>query len=495
MLISNTECLNFSKPSDLSRIRQDVRIEHGIIRETGVLSRRPGEKVIDAEGGSLLPGLHDHHVHLASYAASLTSVSCGPTSVCSETGLIRSLQSAPGNDWLRGINYHESVAGHIDRKWLDDHGPDRPIRIQHRSGRLWILNTVALELLEQRSANTPGIESDALQDVEDGRLFDLDNLLREITKGNPLPVARASQNLASFGVTGINDMTPSNDLDTWQWFIKLQTTGDLLQKLRLSGKQILSEVSASVSSKLRIGELKVHLHESELPDFFEIVESITISHSIGRAVAIHCVTQTELIFALAAIREAGILPGDRIEHASVMSPDALAMVRETGVYVVTQPNFILDRGDSYLSDIPPDQLGWLYRCRSLAEQSVPFVFGTDLPFGSPDPWIAIKAATCRQTNSKQTLAEDETITPEMAMVCFLGDLDYPLKPRSVAVGAPADLCLLDCPWTIARKELSSSHVRMTILDGEVISDCSPTLRRSPEGEFVMSDAATQLHTN
>jgi dihydroorotase-like cyclic amidohydrolase len=42
--------------------RGDVRIEQGLIAETGALTAREGEAVIDAKGGALLPGLHDHHI-------------------------------------------------------------------------------------------------------------------------------------------------------------------------------------------------------------------------------------------------------------------------------------------------------------------------------------------------------------------------------------------------------------------------------------------------
>ena len=53
--------------------------------------------------------------------------------------LAEALHRAPGEGWLRGIGYHDGIADRIDRTWLDRHGPDRPIRIQHRGGRMWIL--------------------------------------------------------------------------------------------------------------------------------------------------------------------------------------------------------------------------------------------------------------------------------------------------------------------------------------------------------------------
>jgi len=471
MLISNAECLELKPDHSLSLSYQDVRIEQNIIVAVGALEPRYGESVLDATGAALLPGLHDHHVHFASYAAALRSVACGPPTVHSEKDLIEQLNlAAGGHGWLRGINYHESVAGDIDRYWLDRYGPKRPIRIQHRSGRLWILNSNALEVIRNSPPDKLSREHHARLDTEDGRLYDVDNFLWELTGDSPLSVAAASQNLASFGVTGINDMTPSNNESTCNWFVEMQAKAALRQKVRLSGSRELSEVTGSVGGKLKIGECKLHLHESDLPDFYDLCRVIRDSHDENRAVAVHCVTEAALVFALAALQDSGIRSGDRIEHASVVSPATLELLCETGLGVVTQPNFVLERGDTYLNEIPEHEHAWLYRCRTLLQNSVPLAFGTDLPFGHPDPWIAMQAATRRQTSSGRSLGEDETLTPESALAGFLGELDNPAEPRSITVGEPADLCLLKSPWHIARLELSSSDVRATILDGEKIYD-------------------------
>ena len=75
----------------------DLRIEHGIV------AHRPAdpfqtEPVMDACGGLVLPGLHDHHIHVAALAASLTSVRCGPPDVA-EAERVRGLLAATGQ-WL-----------------------------------------------------------------------------------------------------------------------------------------------------------------------------------------------------------------------------------------------------------------------------------------------------------------------------------------------------------------------------------------------------------
>ena len=50
----------------------DIRVGERIV-DVGDLAPNTGEDVLDAEGGTVIPGLHDHHVHLRSAAAALTS--------------------------------------------------------------------------------------------------------------------------------------------------------------------------------------------------------------------------------------------------------------------------------------------------------------------------------------------------------------------------------------------------------------------------------------
>ena len=142
----------------------DVRTEHGRIVEIGPsLARAPGEPVLDAGGGALLPGLHDHHLHLLALAASLVSARCGPPDVRDRRGLAQALARAPGSDgFVRGIGYHESVGGDLDRRILDELADHAPVRVQHRSGVLWILNSAGVAQLGlDAGVDAPGVERDA----------------------------------------------------------------------------------------------------------------------------------------------------------------------------------------------------------------------------------------------------------------------------------------------------------------------------------------------
>lgn len=441
----------------------DVRIAAGRISTMGALEPLDDEVVIEAAGGALLPGLHDHHIHLAALAAKQVSVACGPPDVVDETALATALQQ-PGDGWLRGISYHESVAGMLDAKTLDRMVPNRPVRIQHRSGRMWFLNSLALDALLEKSVPPPGFECDGGGFT--GRLFDEDAWLRDTLASTPPCFGAVSAQLAAMGVTGLTDMSPSNDGVMAQHFKAEQKARRLLQSCVLAGRLELAK--AAFDATLHLGHAKLHLHEAALPDLDSTIEFIGAAHDQGRSIAVHCTTETELVFALAAIDAAGVMRGDRIEHAGIAPDHLVDEIRRMGLWVVSQPHFIAERGDQYAQDVEARDVPLLYRLRTFVEAGVPLAAGSDAPFGSPDPWAAMAAAVSRATRSGLLIGEAEALTPEQALSLFLSDPPDITRQRSIEVGAVADFCLLDQPWEVARERLSADNVRMTIAGGRII---------------------------
>lgn len=444
----------------------DLRIADGRIAAIGALELLPAEPVIDARGGALLPGLHDHHIHLAALAARRDSLPCGPPDVMDEAALAARL-AAPGTGWLRGIGYHESVAGMLDRAMLDRMAPHRPVRIQHRSGRMWFLNSAGLDALLAAADAPPGL------DRATGRLFDEDRWLRGALGGTPPDFAGVSADLVRCGITGITDMSPANDTAMAAHFIAQQAAGHLRQRCLLAGTLALVDMPATATlatSQFAIGPAKIHLHEADLPDYDATVAFITTAHGQDRVVAIHCISETELVFALAALAEAGSRPGDRIEHASIAPNSAVAEIARLGVAVVSQPHFIAERGDQYRTMVEPDSIPRLYRLRAFLDAGVTLAGGSDAPFGEPDPWAAMRAAVSRRTRTGHSIGAGEALTPEQALALFLADPVDLGHQRTITVGAPADLCLLDRAWQQARTRLSADDVRMTILGGAIVHD-------------------------
>ena len=445
--------------------RGDVRIEGGRVGAIGALRAEQGEPVVEARGGLLLPGLHDHHVHVAALAASLTSVRCGPPEVRDAEGLAAALGAA-GSGWLRGIGYHESVAGMLDAAALDRIVPDRPVRVQHRGGRMWFLNSAALDELLAAGEAPPGLER--IGNKYTGRLFEEDDWLKAALGARPPHFARVGAILAAAGVTGLTEISPANDSAMARHFAAERAAGHLPQKVLLAGSPSLCE--ADMAGGMRLGPAKLHLHEAALPLLDDAIAFVRTAHGANRAVAIHCASEVELVFALAAVGVAGAMDGDRIEHVSVAPDSAVAEIARLGLAAVSQPHFIAERGDAYRRDVAPSDQPLLYRLRAFLDAGVPLAAGSDAPFGAADPWASMAAAVSRATRSGARIGPAEALTPEQALDLYLAAPEALGRRRRVAVGAAADLCLIDRGWHRARADLSAVAVRATWIDGRQVLD-------------------------
>jgi predicted amidohydrolase YtcJ len=229
-----------------------------------------------------------------------------------------------------------------------------------------------------------------------------------------------------------------------------------------------TDTTAASRDGIDVGPVKVLLDDVDLPSLDNLVDTITRAHRFDRAVAIHCVTDLQIALALSAINVAGPSGHDRIEHGSIMPVEFDELARACEVTVVTQPHFITERGDDYLREVPEELRDVLYRARTLLDAGIPLAGGTDAPFGSSDPWVAIAAATRRSTRSGTVIGDHERLTPMQAIDLFTGDARTPGRRRRVEVGARADLCLLSLDTESALEDLSSANVRATIIDGHVV---------------------------
>ena len=122
--------------------------------------------------------------------------------------------------------------------------------------------------------------------------------------------------------------------------------------------------------------------------------------------------------------------------------DSLADLAELDPVVVTQPNFVAERGDQYLIDVAAQDQPGLWRLASLRRAGVRVALSTDLPFGGADPWAVMRAAVHRTTSTGAVLNADECVTAATALSMFTGHAVRPDVPRTVEPGQPGDLCVL-----------------------------------------------------
>ncbi len=442
---------------------RDVALDDG--RITAIAPRLPRSAFeVDGEGMTLLPGLHDHHIHLLATAASGDAVNLAgltdpeAVEIALRTG---AAQRAPGA-WVRAVGFDERTCGLPDCTTLDTWIDDRPLRVQDRTGALWILNTAALGALEHDSL-PPGSERDEAG-RPNGRFWREDRWLGAKLPRTLPDLAALGRKLAGFGLTGLTDAGAHNASDEANLLGRARASGALPQHITMMGNPALS-----CPTSISLGALKLMIDDRDLPDLKLLTDLILQARRQGRAVAAHCVTAAELALYLAALDVAGgARRGDRIEHGAAITTDAISEIARTPLAVVTNPGFIHDRGDRYRATIAPCEWNDLYRGASLLQAGIPLAAGSDAPYASPDPWVAMRAARSRLTAAGEPLGPDERVTSSQALSLYASDgLTCKGRTHRLVVGSCANLILCQGMSSDILSDLTAERVRSTIIAGAV----------------------------
>lgn len=420
-----------------------VGVRGGRIAAMGAVVAGQGSEY-DARGLTLGGGLHDHHLHLLATAARMQSVDLTDCRrVDAVIARLRAGAGGPGG-WVRAIGYDERVAGLPDRAMLDDWLPDRPLRVQDRTGCYWLLNSSGLAQLGE-GAFPSCVELD-VEGRPNGRIWRGDAWLRERIGGAPPSLAALGARFAEWGVTGVTDAGASNGAVE-----AALLAGAMPQRLVVMGTEDLP-----AGDGYALGPVKLLLDENDLPPVEAVAGRITAARMLNRNVAAHCVTLGELVFYLEALEIAGgAKPGDRIEHGGMIAESLIGDIAEAGLTVVTQPNFIHDRGDRYRAQMDADDLTDLYRLGSLTQGGVRVLGGSDAPYGDANPWVALRAATDRRTRDGDMIGGGEAVSRAEALALY---------QKPLTIGASADLILYD--WPEDGDALGT--VALTMIGGEIV---------------------------
>lgn len=426
----------------------DVAIDAGVIRAVG-RDIQQTEIEIDGKGDLLLPGLHDHHLHILALAARNHSVNL--------RGLIREedvravLGSAPGGPWVRAVDYDERAAGIPDRHRLDLWIADRPLRLADRTGALRVLNSAALEAIKDRDW-PEGAELD-ISGEPTGRFWREDQWLANALPSAPPELAALGADLAAMGLTSLTDAGAANGPAEAALLVRA-----LPQRLVMMGSEKLK-----AGEGYELGPLKLLIDERAPPEPDALASRISWARNAGRPVAAHCVTEGELALFLAALQiGGGALPGDRIEHGGMIPAGLIPIIAEGKLTVVTNPSFIHARGERYRETIVPAQRDELYPAASLAKAAIALRGGSDAPYGRVDPWLGMRTARSRLTEQGNILSPHERLNAIAALRLYCSG--------KIAVGRQADLILCTGTMQDVLNDLSADRVRLTLIGGEPAFD-------------------------
>ena len=474
-------------------------------------------RLVDCEGQTLVPGFVDAHCHLMAYASFLLAIDCGPSAASSiedvKTAVGQAAAQRPTGEWVRAAGYSEfdlAEGRHPDRHDLDDAAPHHPVKLSHRSGHAVVLNSLALERVGIRT-DTPGptdgaIERDWATGEPTGLLLEMDSHLDgrvqplsedELDKG----IEMASRRLVSLGISAVQDATPANSSERWEalrrWKkrevlaprVTMMAGADHLERLMESGLAF-----GSTDGDLRLGPVKIMVTRTtgELrPTYDELRCRVRAAHEAGFPVAVHAVEAEAVDLAVDILaseqgrtESSGFEFRDRIEHCSECLPETLARLRGSKIVVVTQPGFLYDQGDRYLSEVDPAVRPWLYRMGSLSRAGVVTAASSDAPVVGPDPFVGIYAAVTRRSRSgrvvgaSEAVSAGETLRMHTLHGAYAGGQER--ETGSIKVGKRADLALLDRdPVGVEPEDVLETKVALTLIGGRVAWGTNIS---SPSGE-------------
>ena len=516
LLLLNARVLDLHAPPNASlSIHQAVAIGSGRIISVGrndevSASAGPAARVIDCNGLTLMPGLVDCHCHLLALGSTLRGLDCGPQAACSISTLQQLVKNradlTPPGGWIRGFGYDDNALAekrHPNRWDLDPVAGGHPVRLDHRSRHASVLNSRGLELLGITSETPDPVEGvidrDPASGTPTGLLLEMGGFLRRRLDAahDPGPLQEGvrllNQKLLAYGITSAHDAGPGNDLQRWETFRELRSSGQLSCRVTMMAglKHIEEFREAGLSfgdgdSGLRLGHAKIMVTRTTgalHPGVAELQDMVQRAHTAGFPVAIHAVEQ-EAVAAAAAVltgeRESrgGLTVRDRIEHCSECPPELVAQVVQSGATIVTQPGFVYWQGDSYLANVEPDLLDHLYDAAGLRQAGASVAFGSDAPVIDPNPWPAIYSAVTRRSRSGAFVGASagqggpaQGLPVRDALRMYTGDQAAAVPPErhmGITPGNAADLALLDAdPSEIGVEEIKDIRATMTIIGGQV----------------------------
>ena len=505
LILHNARVITFNPEQPYAEL---VAVRGNRILATGnrddlVLFTGAATKLIDCEGGTVIPGFNDAHCHPISFAVSLLSVDCSPTAVKNIAKIQARIRQQGGQTeegkWIRAANYDEF---HLDekrppnRRELDQASPRHPVILVHHTAGNCVLNTLALRLagITRDTPDPPGgtIHRDPATGEPDGLISGRNEQVEraippigeeELDRGMKL----ANQEFLSHGITSVQDTgwnNGSRHWQTWQRLIDQKTTS--LRVSMMLGTAFLDEANptglsmCSGDNRLRVGGIKLALDESTgcpHPPQQDINQLALRACRAGFCVAFHVSDIPMLEASLAAIkfvcREIPAAENRfRLEHCTICPPGLLLKIKASGAIVVTQPSFLYYMGQPYLEEASSQQGNWFQPIGSFLRWGVKVAFSSDSPLMSSNPLTGICAAVTRKTEAGQKLAPQEGISTLEALKMYtLGGAQASFEEEikgSISPGKLADLAVFNDDLSqIPPEQLPDARVVRCIVNGKV----------------------------
>lgn len=470
----------------LSEEPVDIHIERGVISDiapTGALP--PRGDVLDADGGWVVPGLWDNHVHTVQWALAAERESLGEVVSAAEAAQ-RMASTALLPDGRRvGSGFRDALwADAPTLELLDSRTGEEPTYLINADVHSVWLNSAALR--REGFASPDGMlrEEDAFE------------ISRRLNAADPergdRAVRDAGERAAARGVTGLVDFDMAWTADAWPRRVAAGFAAhrvefavypfDLDRAIAagLRSGEFHQEPDAPLDGAglVRVGSVKIitdgslgtrtaacsHPYAGDEGNFGvlnvereDLVDLLVRATGAGLSAAVHAIGDRATTMALDAFTLSGA--SGTIEHAQLVRHADLARFARLGVIASVQPQHALDDRD-LVDGLWARQTAVGYPLASLRNAGVELRFGSDAPVAPLDPWQAIAAAVARTDDDRESWHPEERLSVDAALQAS--------ARTSVRPGEPADIVLCDSdPHTASASVLRGMGVSATLLAGRL----------------------------
>lgn len=472
--------------------------------------------------GVALPGLSDAHVHVGGLGQQLERLDLrGLSKPKILEKVAEAVRSAPKGSWVFGQGWDEGFwrpAAFPAAAELDAVSADHPVVLRRIDGHSMWVNSAVLSLagISRSTPDPPGgrvyrnTENDPTGMLVDRAMDAVGRVTPEPTPSERERRIRAAlRQYARWGLTSVHDA--GADLESIAIYKDLlargelpvriytmaQGTGATLERCLAQGPEVgLGEGRLSIRSFKIFLDGALGSRGAELADAYsdapgerglrlmddgQLDEFVRAARGKGFQVAAHAIGDLAVRRALDGYERGGATARDRfrIEHASVIPPDALPRFTSLGVIASIQPVFVGEYSRWADDRLGALRVGWVLPMRQLLAAGANVASGTDYPASDSGDPIATLYCTVTRKNAEGSRAagwrNEQSTTVDAALRSMtLGPAFAAFQENDlgqITVGRFADFTVVSAdPYELPAEALRTLTVRMTVVAGSVTFD-------------------------
>jgi hypothetical protein len=480
------------------------------------------EETFQLKGRFVMPGFNDAHTHLGGAGREKLALQLnGTASIAEIQRLVKeaAAKHQPG-EWIVGSGWDQTLWA--DKKFpnrlqLDEAAPNNPVYLQHVSGHVAVVNSLALKRAEimRDTPNPPGGEVERFEDGEPTGMLKEGGAMELVEQRIPDPSAEdrrkgielVLQELAQNGVTSAQDNSEWEDYLVYlelknekkltaritEWLHFMDPLGDLENRrseagtdnpwLKTGALKIVTDGALGTRTAAMLAPYSDDPATSGMMNIDpEKLKAMALERDkAGFQLAFHAIGDKANRVALDVFESLVRVNGtrerrDRVEHAQVLAPEDIPRFAKLNVIASMQPSHETNDMRWAEQRLGPERSKGAYAWNSLMKSGAKLAFGTDYSVESINPFRGLYACVTRELpdggpaggwEPQEKISLDDCIHAYTVGSAY-AEFEEGRKGQ-IKVGQFADFIILSQDLTkVPSKELLKTEVLQTVVGGRTV---------------------------